>query len=183
MGVPTAFTSRVRAEFIQYLTVSGNAAAAARAVGISYSTARDYYLTDEQFRREWDDAMALAGGTLEAAVYRRAVEGVIRPKVLKDGSFVRWPAGTEKAGEIYYEAQHDAAREALLLKRFLPEEYRDRSETRVKGSLQTSDMDDESLVARAQQILEDRALRAEGETSDGVRTVEFRDLPRPEDIL
>lgn len=180
MRSPTVFTSRLREEFIEYLKVAGNAAAAARAVGVSYSTVRDYYLTDDAFRQAWDDAMALAGGTLEAAVYRRAIEGVKRPKVLKDGTFVRWPADHPQAGEIYYEVQHDAAREALLLKRFLPEEYRERSETRVRGSLQTSDMDDETLLARAAQILEDAKLRGEGETGDGVRTV---DLPAPEDVL
>lgn len=176
MSIPTVFTSRVREQFLDYLAVGGNAAAAARAVGIGYSTARDYYLTDEDFRQRWDDAMALAGGTLEAAVLARAVQGIPR-KLYFRGAPVLDPATGQHAVEYHF----DASREALLLKRFLPEEYRERSETRVKGSLQTADMDDATLLARAAQILEDAKLRGEGETGDGVRTVE--PIVRPEDVL
>lgn len=168
------FTARVRAEFLKHLAVGGNASAAARAVGLSYSTVAAHYKTDEDFAREWDDTLRLAGGTLEAAVMRRAVEGVPRKLYFKGE-----PVIDPETGEHAVEVQFDTSREALLLKRFMPEEYRERTDARINARVQRTDMDDETLIARARQIIEDAELRAEGERPDGVRDIAFRELPPP----
>lgn len=174
--ITSRFNSFKRREFLEYLSVSGNVAAAARAVGLDSSTVRKHYQGDEQFRDEWDNAIALAGGSLEEAVYRRARFGIPR-KLWYQGEPVIDPETGQQAIEVSY----DASRDALLLKRFMPEQYRERTDVRVSGGLQTVNMDDEALVARARQIIDDRDLRSEG-TVDEVTTVEFREI-RPEDLL
>lgn len=182
----TTFSARVRAEFLEYLRTRGNASAAARAVELSYSTVRKHYLADESFREEWDDALAEAAGVLEAAVYQRAVHGVSRPKVLKDGTFVRYPADypvEALRGTIVFETQYDSGREIAQLKKRMPEEYRERTDSKVTANVQTTDMDDETLIAKARKILDDIALRADGERPDGVRDIAYREVPGVEDIL
>ena len=71
---------------------------------------------------------------------------------------------------------------APLLKAHDPERHRDRSDVRVKGSVAHENLSDEELIERAKSILEDAALRAEGEQPDGVRLLPDTSV-RPEDLL
>lgn len=175
------FGSRERADFIATLRATGNASAAARAAGISSTTAYAHRAADEVFRGEWDDALLTFHEEFEGAAAARAMYGV-RKALLHKGEFVRWPADHPEAGQIAYEVVYSDSLVLPLLKAHRPERHRDRTETRLSGGLQTTDMDDATLLARAQQIVEDAKLRGEGEQPNGVRDIEFREL-RPEDLL
>lgn len=155
-------------EFLSYLTVSGNASAAARAVGVTLSTVTKRYKENKEFAQAWDDAMALAGGALEEAVYRRAVNGVAK-KLWYRGE----PVIDPETGEQAVEVSHDTSREALLLKRFMPEQYRERSDVRVSQVTEFDEMSDAELLAAVDRIREDMKLRAED--------VEFRELTGEEE--
>lgn len=171
------FGSRERADFIATLRATGNASAAARAASISSTTAYAHRAADEVFRGEWDDALLTFHEEFEGAAAARAMYGVRRALWYK-GLPVIDPETNKQAFEVVY----SDSLVLPLLKAHRPERHRDRTETRLSGGLQTTDMDDATLLARAQQIVEDAKLRGEGEQPNGVRDIEFREL-RPEDLL
>lgn len=155
MSIRTArFDAPTRRLFLQHLAVAGNASAAAACVSLSLSTVRQHYRDDPAFKQQWDDVMALAGGTLEAAVLRRALEGVPR-KLYHNGKPVVDPGTGLQAVEVDY----NAARELALLKRFLPEEYRERVDNRLSRGV--DQVPDDELIARVKRVIEDREMRPE----------------------
>lgn len=183
MGLDThTFSSRDRAEFLRVLAVTGNASRASRAVGISYTTAMKHRKSDEFFAERWDDALAQFHQDFEEAAASRAQHGVPRPKLTAKGEFVRWPPDHPLAGQIVYETVFSDSLVPVLLKAHDPERHRDRSDVRLKGSMAREDWSDEELIERAKAILEDAALRAEGEQPDGVRLL-VDETVRAEDLL
>lgn len=183
MGLDThTFDSRARAEFLRVLAATGNASKAARAIGISYSTAVKHRKADEFFAERWEEAITQFHHDFEEAAASRAQHGVQRPKLTAKGEFIRWPADHPKAGQIVYETVFSDSLVPVLLKAHDPERHRDRSDVRLKGSMAREDWSDEELIERAKAILEDAALRAEGEQPDGVRLLPDASV-RPEDLL
>lgn len=182
MGLDThTFDSRARAEFLRVLAATGNASKAARAIGISYSTAVKHRKSDEFFAERWEEAITQFHHDFEEAAASRAQHGVQRP-VLYKGAFVRWPEDHPLAGQIVYETVFSDSLVAPLLKAHDPERHRDRSDVRLKGSMAREEWSDEELIERAKSILEDAALRAEGEQPDGVRLL-VDETVRAEDLL
>lgn len=183
MGLDThTFDSRARAEFLRVLAATGNASKAARAIGISYSTAVKHRKSDEFFAERWEEAITQFHHDFEEAAASRAQHGVPRPKLTAKGEFIRWPADHPLAGQIVYETVFSDSLVPVLLKAHDPERHRDRSDVRLKGSMAREDWSDEELIERAKAILEDAALRAEGEQPDGVRLLPDASV-RPEDLL
>ncbi len=68
-----------RKHFIATLKKTANASRAAQSAGIASSTAYRWRATNETFRAAWDDAINGALDDLEAALLKRAVEGVAKP--------------------------------------------------------------------------------------------------------
>jgi len=73
------WTERRRAAFLERLRESANVSAAARAAGMSRSSAYAVRRRDPDFRAGWDEALEEALDDLEAELRRRAIEGVDKP--------------------------------------------------------------------------------------------------------
>lgn len=78
-GGTAGWSKRRRAAFIDRLRSSANVSAAARAAGMSRSSAYALRHRDEGFRAAWDEALEEALDDLEAELRRRAIEGVDKP--------------------------------------------------------------------------------------------------------
>lgn len=186
MGIDNQFfTSRVREDFLRVLAATGNASKAARAIGMNYSTVSRHRASDEAFAEMWSDALHQFHKDFEEAAAQRAQFGVREP-IVHQGKFVRWPEDHPEAGKIAYTVRYSDSLVPVLLKGHEPERHRDRSDVRVKGALQHSELSDAEIISRAEAILEDSKVRAEGERPDGVTTVAFRELPPPvsaEDLI
>lgn len=77
------FTPEVRELFLESLRKTPNVSAAARACGVSPSTAYAHRQADQSFAEAWDEAIEECVDTLEAKLYERAVEGYEEPVVYK----------------------------------------------------------------------------------------------------
>jgi len=75
----TSWTKRRRTAFLARLRESANVSAAARAAGLSRSSAYALRSRDPEFRAAWDEALEEALDDLEAELRRRAIEGVDKP--------------------------------------------------------------------------------------------------------
>ncbi|RMF70364.1 MAG: terminase [Alphaproteobacteria bacterium] len=73
------WTEPQRKRFLDVLRKSANVSAAARAVGMSRSSAYQLRRQDPEFRAAWDEALEEALDLLEAELWRRALKGVVRP--------------------------------------------------------------------------------------------------------
>jgi hypothetical protein len=87
--------------FLAALTDSGNASAAARAAGVSSTTAYALRRDDADFAAAWDQALEDATDTLEAEARRRAVQGVQEPVVYQGQLTPRW--AHDESGQIVQE--------------------------------------------------------------------------------
>lgn len=171
------FGTRERRLFLDTLQATGNLSAAARAAGIATTTAHAHRAADPVFAGEWDDALETFYNDFEGAAAARAMYGVRRALWYKG-----LPVIDPETGKQAFEVVYSDSLVLPLMKAHRPERHRDRTETRLSGGLQTADMDDATLLARAAQIVEDAKLRGEGEQPNGVRDVEFREIA-PEDLL
>jgi hypothetical protein len=109
----TILSRKKKKAFLKALAVTGKIITAARAVGYADSIHLHRMRNeDEEFARQWDEALNAAGDMLEAEAFRRAIEGVLDPVYYK--------------GEIcgYKNVYSDSVLLAML-RRFKPE-YRDR---------------------------------------------------------
>lgn len=78
-GGANGWTKRRRTAFLDRLRASANVSAAARAAGLSRSSAYALRGRDPDFRAAWDEALEEALDDLEAELRRRAIEGVDKP--------------------------------------------------------------------------------------------------------
>ncbi|HKJ73747.1 MAG TPA: hypothetical protein VKA19_06480 [Alphaproteobacteria bacterium] len=86
-------SQKKRRAFLEVLSRTGKVVAAARAVGYRDSAfLRRVRNNDEEFAKEWDDALEAAADRLEDEAVRRAVEGVYKPVYYK-GSVVGYEIG------------------------------------------------------------------------------------------
>jgi len=115
----TKLTDRAREKFIEVLRHTCNVSEAARAVGISRTTAYEHR-ADAQFALAWDEAEQEAADRLEREAWRRAVDGVDKP-VTHQGKIT-----------ATYKEYSDRMLE-MLLKAHRPEKYRERVSAEVSG--------------------------------------------------
>lgn len=119
MANRTKLTDRAREKFLDVLRSTCNVSEAARAVGISRTTAYQHR-ADASFAIAWDEAEQEAADRLEREAWRRAAEGTKKPIVYK--------------GKItgHYLEYSDRMLE-LLLKAHRPEKFKDRVATELSG--------------------------------------------------
>jgi len=74
-------THRAREKFLEEFRERGIVRDACKAAGIGRRTAYDWYESDTEFARQWDQAEQEAADALEYEAYRRAVYGAEKPTV------------------------------------------------------------------------------------------------------
>ena len=131
MSRMTDKTNRLTRVFLKVLAECGNVSMAASQSGLNRSHAYELRERDEQFAREWDEAMDKAIDTLEAEAWRRARDGV--PEFVTTGKGLV----LDKAGQPVTQNRYSDTLLITLLKAHRPERYRDRSsvDMNVTGNL------------------------------------------------
>lgn len=109
------WTPEKREIFLEELRKCPNVTEAAKLVGISHTWVYELRGRDENFRAEWDAAVDVGVGVLEAEMWRRAVEGTEKP-VYQQG---------KEVGRI---REYSDVLAIFLAKGHRPEKYRDRHE-------------------------------------------------------
>jgi hypothetical protein len=91
-AAPKATAARVRdwtpamvEQFVEVLADSCNVTLAARAIGRSMTNVYRHRSRDATFRRQWEQALAIGYSRLELMLLERALHGVEKIVVLKDG--------------------------------------------------------------------------------------------------
>ena len=140
------WTSRRRGTFLTSLAETGNVSAAARAAKVSRSYAYRLKTADPEFAADWAEALETAIDALDAEARRRALDGVETPH-FHQGRV----CGT---GRKYSDTLL-----MFLLRAHRPERYRERP---AAGS--EPDVDSETAIAGARDILAARLARLDGET-------------------
>jgi len=118
--------------FIAAYRTTASVHAAGRAAKIRPELHYQWLKSDAVYRLAWETVQDQAAQTLEDEAVRRAVEGVKR---------VRTHQGRPiKIGrKTLYDTEYDSQLMTLLLKRYRPALYRERTETQVTGSLEIID--------------------------------------------
>ena len=115
------FDDERRAIFLHVLEQHGQTAKAARAAGVSATTAYDHRNRDKDFNEAWAEALEHFRDRLEVEAYRRAVDGVDEP-VYQQGM------------EVGVVRRFSDSLLTLLLKGHRPERYRERVDQTVNVS-------------------------------------------------
>lgn len=117
--------------FLDTLAKCGNISMAAKAADLSRPGLYARRERDEQFAREWDEAMDKAIDTLEAEAWRRARDGV--PEFVTTGKGLVM----DKEGKPVMQNRYSDTLLVTLLKAHRPERFRDRSsvDMNVTGNL------------------------------------------------
>lgn len=122
--MPYAYSDETKQLFLDALAKTGIVAPALRAAGIkTRGTVNKWREEDEAFSRAYDEALEDAADTLEAAAWRRAVEGVVTIKYEGKGDD-RQPVE---------EVKYSDSLMALLLKGTKPDKFADRSKTELSN--------------------------------------------------
>jgi len=140
-------TPRRMREFLRAYAESGDITAAAKAAGIHRSLHYAKIESDAAYRKAFQTAQQEIGERLEAAAVRYAMG--TRKLVFYQGQPLR------QDGELVYETVHDTHLMQLLLKRFLPTEYRERISQEISGSINFN-LAERLAAARARLIELDR---------------------------
>jgi hypothetical protein len=106
--------------FLAMLRDTANVRRSAEAAAVARSTAYAERETDAEFARRWDEALEDACDVLEAAAWKRAVEGTEKP-VYQGGQLV---------GHVQ---EYSDTLTLALLKAHRPEKYRERLDARHSG--------------------------------------------------
>lgn len=131
MKSQTSKTNRLTRVFLKSLAECGNVSIAARQAGLNRSHVYEIRESNEQFAREWDEAMDKAIDTLEAEAWRRARDGV--PEFVTTGKGLVM----DKEGKPVMQNRYSDTLLVTLLKAHRPERYRDRAsvDMNVTGNL------------------------------------------------
>lgn len=154
-----AYTDADKQKFLDHLAKTGVVAEALAAAGIkTRPTIIRWRETDEQFAAAYNDALADAADSLEAEARRRAVEGVVRTKVIGKGEDAR------VVDELHYSDSLLLA----LLKAKKPDEFAERTKTELTNPDGTFKPENETAAAaRIAAIFEAaKKRRAAGEEDD-----------------
>jgi hypothetical protein len=121
-----------KAIFLKALAVSGVVTTACKKAKIGRTTAYKTRDEDEAFAQAWDDALDDALDGMEEEVYRRGVEGVLKPVY----------QGGKKVGSI---REYSDTLLIFRLKAERPEKYRERTDVRHSGKIDVSRLSDAEL--------------------------------------
>lgn len=122
--------------FLAAFRAAPSVRAAAEAAKISPEMHKAWVRRDAAYKAAWEDVQDEAAQSLEDEAVRRAQEGVKR-MVLYKGKPVR--TGRGRNAKILYETEYSDQLLILLLKRYRPELYRERTTTEVTGSVEIID--------------------------------------------
>lgn len=109
---------------------------AAQAARIAAQAHYNWLRSDENYRRAWEEAQEEAAQFLEDEAVRRAYHGVKRTLYFKGAPM---KIGRGKGARNAYETEYSDTLLLALLKRFKPNEYRERTQTEVTGSVEIVD--------------------------------------------
>lgn len=148
-----AHDDHTKQAFLDNLARCGVLTAAAQAAGVkSVSTIYNWRKNDPAFSEAYDEALLSAADSLEVEARRRAVDGVVRVKVIGTGENAR------TIDEIVYSDSLLLA----LLKAKKPHEFAERSKSEISGpdggAIETNDT---ASAARLMAILEEAKRRKE----------------------
>lgn len=143
---PQAIISlRKRAAFLKKLGQTGKVGQSSREVGYASTTfLQNLRRTDEEFARQWDEAMQAAVDQMEDEMVRRAKEGVKKPTVYKgqlcyqrspeDGALILDTAGDPIP---IYVTEYSDSLLMFYLRAAKPNKYRDniRVDTTIQGKI------------------------------------------------
>lgn len=121
MANRTNLTLEKRAAFLAELSKVPNVTRAARLIGMSRRYMYEVREADEEFARQWDEAIDEGVETLEAEVHRRGFDGVDKP-VTFQGMIT----------DTYKEYSDTLA--IFLLKAHRPDRYRDNTKVELTGA-------------------------------------------------
>lgn len=124
--------------------------AAADAVKINLQAHYNWLRSDEIYRRAWEEVYEEAAQFLEDEAVRRAYQGVKRALYYK-GAPMR--TGRGKNARPAFETLYSDTLLLALLKRFKPNEYRERVQTEITGTIEIADR----LQAARKRLVEMRA--------------------------
>lgn len=150
-----AATDTQKQAFLDEYARTGIVADACRAAGISRPTYVRWRDTDEEFRIAFLDAQEDAADAAESELRRRAIEGVVREKVIGSGENARF----------IEEVQYSDTLLLALNKALRPEKFADRSKTELTspdGSMSPA-AGDTQAAARVAAILEEAKRRREAD--------------------
>lgn len=154
-----AFTDTEKQAFLDALAESGVVATAMRAAGIKgRPTITRWREADPDFDAAYQDALAEAADGLETEARRRAVEGVVRTKII----------GTGDNARVIDEHHYSDTLLLALLKARKPEDFADRSKTELSnpdGSLKPQN-ETEAAVRISALLDAARKRREAGEVAD-----------------
>jgi hypothetical protein len=120
MARATRATAEKKEKFLELLGQTGNATAAAEAIGLNRCTPYKWREKDEAFAAAWDAASEEAADRLEKEAWRRAVEGTEKP-VYQGGKLV---------GKV---REYSDTLLIFLLKGNRPGKYADRVRQEISG--------------------------------------------------
>jgi CRISPR/Cas system-associated protein Csx1 len=128
----TDFTTKKKEKFLVTLAATGNITKACESVNATRPTAYTHKSNDPDFAAAWDTAIETYITFMEQEADRRATEGLLKKKFLKNGDPVIDPA----TGQQYVEREYSDTLLMFRLKALKPEKYRDNvkveQETTVK---------------------------------------------------
>lgn len=109
------------AKFFDVLAKTGNARAAAHAVGVNRQTVYNHKSKSRSFAKKWEEAIAESVELVEHELWRRVIHGETRKKFTKNGK----PVMDRDTGKQYVEVQKSDALIMFFLKARRPEVYRE----------------------------------------------------------
>jgi hypothetical protein len=116
----TIRSPKKRKLFLDALRETGVIAYACKLAGIGQTAAYKWRDDEEDFARDWSEALEEALDMLELEARRRAHDGLIKKK-FKDGE----PIIDPETGQQYYEREYSDTLMIFLLKGGRPEKYRE----------------------------------------------------------
>lgn len=120
MANRTKFTLKKRGQFLETLRDVPNVTAAAHLIGMSRRALYNIREADEEFKKDWDDAVDEGVELIERELHRRAVEGVEKT-FYKNG---------EKTGSV---TEYSDVLLMFMLKAVRPDKYRERYDVTSDG--------------------------------------------------
>jgi hypothetical protein len=126
---PVRFTAELKARFLDYYAKSGLFMEAAKAVNISYLTAKRHYDVDKEFSRLVDAAKEVFNESLEHEAHRRAVKGVNEPvfgtvSTLVDKADGKGKKVLKTTGKVGVKRKYSDTLLQFIMKKHMPE-YRE----------------------------------------------------------
>jgi hypothetical protein len=111
----SALSTTKRVKFLKELATSGNVTHSAATAGLDRKTVYNWYESDVEFAKAWNDALEQAGDILEAEARRRAAHGVDEPIVWQGKVSATW---INDRGEVVAEGTPGAKQIPLTVKKY-----------------------------------------------------------------